>query len=935
MGRLASVGLALCFGLSACADRTGQGSALESYVVDAEDAATVEPGEVLPEASVVEVGGPDTAETVPDVAEFPPEASDTSDTADAVVPKDRPWSDGLFLRDAHGRVMMLNGVNAGSKNPPDFFPSGLSSDDFARMRAAGFDVVRLLILWEALEPAKGQYDDTYLDRMDQVIGWAANAGLLVILDMHQDVWGRKFGGDGAPVWATIDDGLAFDNQGPWWAGYLQPACRRAFASFWADRDGVRQAFIDLWVHVATRYRDDPRILGYECLNEPDGGEFGTADEFAKKGLTPFYDALMPALRAVDSRHLIFFEPESAANPGTVSAVAPAMRDDVVYMPHYYPPGVEILSRYDGDVDLVKTGLAAHAQTAAGLGVPWLLGEWMSLSGWEGSEQFAWDVPAAAESQMAGWAYWEWGGTLGDWHLDALARARPMRIAGTPIGWSSDLDGRFELTWVEPQAAGDAPTEVFLPPARYPAGWIAEGVADSDLVTPLDTRPGVVAMRSSGGSAKRSVVFRPAAAPFAPGLSSHVSPWDPAQRAQEFDLAAAAGLTLIRRDFIWAEIEPTKGDFHFEGYDAIVNDAAAKGLEVVALLAYGNGWAYGPAGGESALDPDAFAAFAAACAGHFEGRVRLFEVWNEENLAQFWHPDPDPTGYGKLLRAASVAIRAECPDCKVLFGGMSSHWPAAPSEPWAFLEQVWRVVPDLSRLVDIIAIHPYSAVQMAAPEQDLIYGSTTALVRSARHIEALRGVFKPLWVTEFGWPAAPAPPAAPEVDWIPNVSLDDQARYLVRGFVMAAAGGSDAVMWYTTFDGDGGAQPPSENYFGLMQYDPAPGVGVSPVKKPSYQAATVLSMMLARRHWTGEGTAPEGVRAELFGPSADAAKPGTVAVVWAPDGDVDATFAFGQDGAWPQAVPSSVRTMAGGFADVVPVTGGFRLKAGPDPLYLQF
>ncbi|HEY8087138.1 MAG TPA: cellulase family glycosylhydrolase, partial [Polyangiaceae bacterium] len=107
-----------------------------------------------------------------------------------------------FLRDGQGRALVLRGANVSGKNkePPYFDFQGPS--DFARMRPDwGMNGIRFLVLWSALEPTEGQYDAGYLDAVAERMGWARDAGLYVVLDMHQDVYGLGFasgGGDGAP-----------------------------------------------------------------------------------------------------------------------------------------------------------------------------------------------------------------------------------------------------------------------------------------------------------------------------------------------------------------------------------------------------------------------------------------------------------------------------------------------------------------------------------------------------------------------------------------------------------------------------------------------------------------------------------------------------------------------------------------------------------------
>jgi len=131
---------------------------------------------------------------------------------------------GRWLVDGQGRVLILHGVNVcnASKRPPFLGPYG--RDAIARLRGWGFDSVRYLILWEAVEPKPGEYDEAYLDQVAQRLQWCREAGLRVIIDMHQDIYSRKYGGDCAPAWACLDGGLPFERlEGPWYVSYAAPA----------------------------------------------------------------------------------------------------------------------------------------------------------------------------------------------------------------------------------------------------------------------------------------------------------------------------------------------------------------------------------------------------------------------------------------------------------------------------------------------------------------------------------------------------------------------------------------------------------------------------------------------------------------------------------------------------------------------------------------
>ncbi len=113
------------------------------------------------------------------------------------TPKTSPlWSDGVHRRDAEGRVALLRGINArvegvfdvtfdDGRTPLEPIPA-LTAADCTRMRELGFDLLRLPINWSGIEPARGAYAEAYLARVDAAIDCAGNAGLYVLVDLHQD-----------------------------------------------------------------------------------------------------------------------------------------------------------------------------------------------------------------------------------------------------------------------------------------------------------------------------------------------------------------------------------------------------------------------------------------------------------------------------------------------------------------------------------------------------------------------------------------------------------------------------------------------------------------------------------------------------------------------------------------------------------------------------
>lgn len=254
---------------------------------------------------------------------------------------DRLTIDGAAFRDPDGRHVILRGVNLGGDTklpytpdghtyrPTDFAdhrtvsfvgrPAPLSEIDehLARIAHWGFNCLRLLTTWEAVEHAgPGIYDEAYLDYYAEVCRRAGRHGLRVFVDFHQDVWSRMTGGDGAPGWTFETAGLditKFHETGSallmqhnydqrlggrqpsyptmsWGGNYARPANGIMWTLFFAGADFAPSAIVDgkniqhyLQDHyfgamraVAERIVDLDNVIGFDTLNEPGTGYIGKA-----------------------------------------------------------------------------------------------------------------------------------------------------------------------------------------------------------------------------------------------------------------------------------------------------------------------------------------------------------------------------------------------------------------------------------------------------------------------------------------------------------------------------------------------------------------------------------------------------------------------------------------------------------------------------------
>ncbi|WP_460685294.1 glycoside hydrolase family 5 protein [Niabella aquatica] len=180
---------------------------------------------------------------------------------------------GILLRDSTGRMLLLRGLNYINKDSKNQYLNLIKDEAFVKMRSWGYNAVRLGINWSALEPSPGSYDSVYLHDLDRRLQYAKEQGIYVILDMHQDLFSEKFG-NGAPLWATLDEDKPHYTGGTWSdAYYISPAVQAAFDNFWNNTFtttgiGVQDHYIKTWVMLAERYRNDNNIVGFDVMNEP-------------------------------------------------------------------------------------------------------------------------------------------------------------------------------------------------------------------------------------------------------------------------------------------------------------------------------------------------------------------------------------------------------------------------------------------------------------------------------------------------------------------------------------------------------------------------------------------------------------------------------------------------------------------------------------------
>ncbi len=438
-------------------------------------------------------------------------------------------ADGRWFRDAQGRVRLFHGVNVSgrAKMPPflAFDPEPRHLDPLARW---GFNLARLVLVWEGVEPVRGRIDENYLDRAVALGRALAARGLHLIVDLHQDIFSRAYGGSGAPSWALPP----VDRDAPGWLRgkrwffcyFLAPGVIAAERDFWRNARGIQDRFLAALARVAERFREVPGVIGYDVLNEPMGPPSSVfSGRFEREVLPEFQARAVTAVRGGDPERIVFVQPAplllgQRVRLGAVPGAA------IGFAPHIY----DLLSigsgRYLGwKRSTFGPTARAIARFSEERGWPAVIGEFGALNHVKDAPRMLEDQCRALDRHWLSWAAWsydpvgpDWndegaslvdvGGTERPW-LDPLVRPYPRAIAGTPISSRFDREARrYELRYT-PGGAGiaeHAATEVFVPRARLWSDSFRVDAAGAEHT--WDDVAQVLALRAQPGAAEVRVAI---------------------------------------------------------------------------------------------------------------------------------------------------------------------------------------------------------------------------------------------------------------------------------------------------------------------------------------------------------------------------------------------------------------------------------------------
>ena len=147
--------------------------------------------------------------------------------------------------EAYGRPEL--GINADTSKYETFWGQPVTTEEMiAGMKNSGFDSIRIPVAWtNMMDYENGDYTiaDAYLDRVDELITYAINNGMYVIINDHWD--------------------------GSWW-GMFGSATEET-------RETAFTMYTSMWTQLAERYHDYDESLIFESGNEELGNRLNDTD----------------------------------------------------------------------------------------------------------------------------------------------------------------------------------------------------------------------------------------------------------------------------------------------------------------------------------------------------------------------------------------------------------------------------------------------------------------------------------------------------------------------------------------------------------------------------------------------------------------------------------------------------------------------------------
>jgi hypothetical protein len=227
--------------------------------------------------------------------------------------------------------------------------------------------------------------------------------------------------------------------------------------------------------------------------------------------------------------------------------------------------------------------------------------------------------------------------------------------------------------------------------------------------------------------------------------------------ETFAVCEELRVKLLRMQFPWDVFEPTKGDYHTNGFDSSIDAAQAFGMEFIGQFAHFPDWSNG--GGDdktmfhNVADWENYIAlmvqrykpggdYAISKGWGTTYGIRYWEILNEPDFSVFF-AHPNIADYSeRILKPAYRVLKAADPNCIVIGGGASWQTSAPKAQHWtaALYAQGAR------NYFDVLSHHVYPGSGQTA-----LSNTMTNALRQVRQVMDNNGdEEKPCGLTEYGW-----------------------------------------------------------------------------------------------------------------------------------------------------------------------------------------
>ncbi len=315
----------------------------------------------------------------------------------------------------------------------------------------------------------------------------------------------------------------------------------------------------------------------------------------------------------------------------------------------------------------------------------------------------------------------------------------------------------------------------------------------------------------------------------------------------WDVAAAteAGVGWERILFDWSQLQPHSAqdwnETHLQERDVWLARDEAAGREVVGLLINTPAWATDglpdcgvPRGLDLPLDDpgNAWAAVVRRVVGRYAGRINRWIIWNEPNIppATFgaeWCGSVEE--YYQLLKVAYLAAHQANPNVVIHLAGLTFHHDKTYLARFLAVAKQDPSGPEHGYYFDVVTLHIYFQTE-----------TIPAIVGETRATLSAHGLTKPIWINETNAPSNADPPywSLPGANF--DITLEEQAGFLLQAFALALSQGVERIAVYRWVDN---APRVGEEPFGIIRLDHS--------RRPAFDAYRLITT-----HYAGTISARE-------------------------------------------------------------------------------